>query len=38
VFESREEEDFSLLHVVQTSSEARLVSYPIGTGGKAAEA
>jgi hypothetical protein len=37
-FESRYGQEFSLLHVVQTGSEAHPASYPMGTGGKAAGA
>jgi hypothetical protein len=32
-FESRWRREFSLLHVVQTGSEANPASYPMGTGG-----
>jgi hypothetical protein len=32
-FESQYGQQFSLLHVVQTSSGAYLASYPMGTGG-----
>jgi hypothetical protein len=32
-FESREGQDFSPLHAVQTGSGAHLASYPKGTGG-----
>jgi hypothetical protein len=34
--ESRQCQEFSLLHIVHTSSEAYPTSYPVGTGGKAA--
>jgi hypothetical protein len=37
-FESWRRQEFSLLHVVQIGSGAHLTSYPMGTGGKAAEA
>jgi hypothetical protein len=31
--DSRQEQDFSLLHTVQTGSGAHPASYPMGTGG-----
>jgi hypothetical protein len=31
-FESRQGQEFSLLHVVQTGSEVHTASYPMGTG------
>jgi hypothetical protein len=34
-FESREGQEFSLLHVLQTGFGAHSASYPMGTGGKA---
>jgi hypothetical protein len=37
-FESRKGKDFSSLRVIQTDSGAHPASYPMGTGGKAAEA
>jgi hypothetical protein len=35
-FESRQGQEFSLLHVVQAGSGAHPTSYPMGTGGKSA--
>jgi hypothetical protein len=37
-FESRQGQEFSLLHVVQIGSGVHPTSYPMGTGGKAAGA
>jgi hypothetical protein len=38
MFESRQGQEFSLLHVVQTGSGARPASYLMGAGGEAAGA
>jgi hypothetical protein len=32
-FDSRQEQDFSLLYSVQTGSDAHPACYPVGTGG-----